>query len=161
MEAYAYFVLAAGLVLTGLAGTVLPVVPAAILIFAGLFLAAWAEGFAYAGPVALSIIGFLGALMFAVDFLASTFGAKRVGASPWALAGATLGALVGMFLGIPGLLLGPFVGAVAGELWARRGLAQAARAGFGTWIGLVLGSVAKVVLGLLMVAVYAAVRLFG
>jgi uncharacterized protein YqgC (DUF456 family) len=158
MEAYAYLVLAALFVLTGLAGTVIPVIPGAILIFAGLFLAAWAEGFAYAGPVALTIIGILGALMFVMDFMASTLGAQRLGASPKALAGATLGALAGMLFGIPGLILGPFVGAVAGEYWATRGLRQSARVGFGTWIGLLLGAVVKVILGFLMVATYFAFR---
>ena len=161
MEAYAYFVLAALLVVTGLAGTVLPVIPGAVLIFGGLFLAAWAEGFAYAGPVALTIIGLLGALMFAADFVGSLAGAKRVGASPRALAGAALGGLVGIFLGIPGLVLGPFVGAVAGEYWATRGLRQAGRVGFGTWVGMLLGAVAKVVLAFLMIATYAAFRMLA
>jgi uncharacterized protein len=158
MEAYAYFVLAAVLVLTGLAGTVLPAIPGAILVFAGLFLAAWAEGFAYVGPVALTIIGVLGALMFAMDFFASLLGARRHGASPKALAGATLGSLVGLLFGIPGLILGPFVGAVAGEYWATRGLRQAGKVGFGTWVGLLLGTVVKVVLAFLMIATYFAFR---
>ena len=161
MEAYAYFVLAALLVLTGLAGTVLPAIPGALFIFAGLFLAAWAEGFAYVGPVGLTIIGVLGALMFVADFTSQVVGARRVGASPKALAGAALGGFVGLLFGIPGLILGPFVGAVAGEYWARGGLAQAGRVGLGTWIGLLLGTVVKVVLGFLMVATYFAFRTMG
>lgn len=161
MEAYAYFILAALLVGIGLAGLVLPAIPGALLIFAGLFLAAWAEGFTTVGVVALSIIGVLGALAFATDFAASMLGARRLGASPKALLGATLGSLVGLLFGIPGLILGPFVGAVAGEFWARGGLAQAGKVGFGTWLGLLLGTVVKVVLGFLMVATYFAFRSFA
>jgi hypothetical protein len=99
------------------------VIPGALLIFIGLLLAAWADGFARVGAVGLSIIGALGLLSWGADFAATVMGAKRVGASPLALAGATIGGLVGLFLGLAGLVLGPFVGAVAGELIARRNLA--------------------------------------
>ena len=90
------------------------------------------------------------------DFAASVLGAKRVGASPQALVGATLGGGFGLFLGIPGMILGPFVGAVGGELIARGGLARAGKVGLGTWIGLLLGAVLKVVIAFLMIATFAA-----
>ena len=72
--------------LAGLAGTVLPVLPGTLLVFAGLFIAAWADGFAHVGMAGLAIIGTLGVLAFVADFVASLAGAKRVGASPQALA---------------------------------------------------------------------------
>jgi len=108
-----YYALAATLVLIGLLGTVLPAIPGALFVFCGLALAAWADGFTRVGAVGLTLIGVLGALSFVADFVASLMGARRVGASPLALAGATAGGLFGLFLGLPGMILGPFIGAVA------------------------------------------------
>jgi uncharacterized protein YqgC (DUF456 family) len=156
MQTTVLLVLAALLVILGIAGTVLPLLPGIALGFGGLFLAAWAEDFARVGALALTIIGALGVLGLVVDFFASLLGAKRAGASPQALVGATIGAIVGLFLGIPGLILGPFVGAVAGEFLAKRELLQAGKVGVGTWIGLVVAAVAKVVIAFLMVATFLA-----
>ena len=154
MDPLVYHALAVVLVVVGLLGTVLPVIPGIILVFAGLFLSAWADGFAHVGPVALTIIGALGALAFVADFVASLLGAKRVGASPRALAGAALGGVVGFFFGIPGMIVGPFVGAVAGELLAKGRLAQAGKVGIGTWLGLLAAAVLKVVIACLMIATF-------
>ena len=161
MDPAAYLVLAALLVVIGLAGTVLPVLPGVLLVFAGLFIAAWAEGFARVGAVGLSIIAALAVLAFVADFVATLLGAKRVGASPRALFGAAAGGVVGIFFGIPGILLGPFLGAVAGELWARGGLKQAGKVGMGTWVGLFIAAVAKVVLAFTMIATFFAFYLLN
>lgn len=149
------------LVVLGLVGTVLPVLPGALFVFGGLLLAAYADGFAHVGWGGLAVIGILGLLSLAVDFAASVLGAKRVGASPLALVGATVGALAGLFLGIPGLLFGPFAGAVLGELAARRDLRQAGKVGLGTWLGMLFAAVAKLVLAFAMVAAFAVVYLFN
>ena len=140
----------------GLIGTVLPAIPGVVLIFGGLLLAAWADGFAHVGAVGLSIIGFLGVLSFVVDFLASLLGAKRVGASPLALAGAAVGGLAGLFLGLPGLVFGPFAGAALGEYLARRSLRQAGKVGLGTWLGLLFAAAAKVILAVMMIVTFVA-----
>ena len=161
MEPTAYFVLAGILVLIGLAGTVLPIIPGTLLVFAGLFVAAWAEQFAKVGWVPLTIIGALGLTSFVADFFSSLVGAKRVGASPQALIGAALGGLVGIFFSIPGMVLGPFVGAVLGELVARGGFKQAGKVGLGTWLGLLMGAVLKVVIAFLMIATFAAAYMIG
>lgn len=142
------------MVVIGLAGMVLPAIPGVLFVFGGLFIAAWADQFTRVGMMGLSIIGVLGILAFVADFVASMLGAKRVGASPQALIGATLGSLVGLFLGIPGLILGPFVGAVLGELAAKGRLAQAGKVGLGTWLGLVAAAVLKVVIAFLMIATF-------
>jgi hypothetical protein len=155
------YALAVLLVVIGLFGTVLPAIPGVVLIFAGLFLAAWAYGFAHVGTVALVIIGALAALSFVVDFLASLLGAKRLGASPLALAGATAGGIVGLFFGIPGLVFGPFAGAVAGEYLARKSLRQAGKVGLGTWLGLLFAAVAKVMLAVLMIVTFVAFYAFN
>jgi uncharacterized protein len=93
---------------------------------------------------------------FVIDILAALLGAKRVGASRLALVGAALGAVIGLFFGLPGLLLGPFVGAVIGEYLTRQKLDQAARVGFGTWIGLLVGALAKLALAFTMLGIFAA-----
>jgi uncharacterized protein YqgC (DUF456 family) len=156
MDPNVYLALAALLVIVGLAGLVLPVLPGIVLVFAGLFLAAWAEGFARVGAFGLTIIGVLAALAFVADLVGSLMGAKRVGASPRALLFATLGGVIGIFFGIPGLILGPFVGAFVGELWARRDLLQAGKVGIGTWLGLVFAAIAKVAIAFLMIATFLA-----
>jgi uncharacterized protein YqgC (DUF456 family) len=160
MEALILYLLALVLVIAGLAGTILPVLPGALLVFGGLFLAAWADGFTRVGGLALSIIGALGLFSFVVDFVASLLGAKRVGASPLALVGATLGGIAGIFLGIPGLILGPFLGAAAGELLARGGLVKAGKVGLGTWLGLVAAAIAKVFLAFMMIATFFIAAIF-
>ena len=156
MEPALYYLLAVVLVLVGLAGTVMPVIPGALLVFAGLFVAASADGFARVGTVALVIIGALGVLSFVADFVASLLGAKRVGASPQALVGAALGGGIGLFLGLAGMIVGPFLGAVAGELLARGGIAQAGKVGLGTWLGLLAAAVLKVIIAFMMIATFLA-----
>jgi uncharacterized protein YqgC (DUF456 family) len=150
-----WLAVAAVLVVVGLAGLVLPGLPGAPLVFAGLFLAAWAEHFAYVGAGTLLVLALLAAATLAIDFLASAIGARRFGASPRAALGAALGGLVGIFFGLPGLLVGPFLGAVTGELTARRSLGAAARAGVGATLGLAVGLAARIALGFSMLAVFA------
>jgi hypothetical protein len=159
METTVLLLLAGVLVVTGMAGTVVPLLPGIPVVFAGLLLAAWAEGFSKVGTWPMVVIGVLALLSLGIDLVATLLGAKRVGASPQALVGATLGGLIGLFLGLPGLLLGPFIGAVAGELLAQKKLGQAAKAGLGTWAGLLFGAIAKMVAGFLMIAVFLAARL--
>lgn len=151
----ALFVLAALLILVGLAGVVLPALPGVPLMFAGMLLAAWADGFHHVGALTLTVLGLLAVLALLVDFAAGALGAKRVGASGRALLGAALGTVVGLFFGIPGLLLGPFVGALLGELLAGSGMLRAANVGAGTWIGLLLGTLVKLALSFAMLGVFA------
>ncbi len=155
-----YWLLAFLLIAIGLAGVVLPAIPGAPLLFAGLFLAAWVEDFAYVGKGTLLILGLLALLTYGVDIWATMFGAKRFGASKRAIVGALAGTVVGLFLGFPGVFFGPFIGAVIGELSAQRSLEDAARAGFGATIGLVLGVALKLALALSMIGIFAVVRFF-
>jgi uncharacterized protein YqgC (DUF456 family) len=152
------WLLAAVLVVAGLAGLILPALPGAPLLFAGLLVAAWVEDFGYVGGGTLAVLGALALLTYAVDFAASALGAKRFGASKRAIVGAAIGALVGIFFGLPGILLGPFVGAVVGELTGRRGPRDAARAGLGATVGLALGAAAKLALAFSMLGIFALAR---
>ena len=149
------WVLAVVLVLVGIAGTVLPALPGAPLVFLGLLCAAWADNFQKVGWFTLSILAILMVMTFVVDFLASRWGAKRVGASWLALLGAFVGTIVGLFFNVPGLIFGPFLGAVAGEWLAVRNLRQAGKVGLGTWLGMILGIAAKLALVFAMVGIFA------
>ena len=153
-----WWVLATLLVLAGLAGLFVPVLPGAVLIFGGLAVAAWAEDFAFVGWKTLTALAVLALLTYPADFLAGAFGARRYGASPRAVTGAVVGAVVGIFFGLVGVLLGPFIGAVIGEFSTQRHLGRAGRAGFGATLGLVIGVAAKLALALAMLGVFAVVR---
>lgn len=151
---------AAALVVAGLAGLVLPALPGPLLLFAGLWTAAWAEDFAYVGMKTLVVLAVIATLALVAEIIAGAFGARHYGASMRSVTGATVGAIVGMFFGLPGLLLGPFAGALIGELTTRRCLVSAGRAGWGATVGLVLGTAAKLALGFTMIGLFSAVRLF-
>jgi hypothetical protein len=151
----ALWALALLLVLAGIAGAILPAIPGAPLVFGGLLLGAFVDDFTKVGWFPLVVIGLLMVLTFVVDVVATALGAKKAGASPLALVGAGVGTVVGLFFGFVGVLVGPFVGAATGEYIARKDLRQAGRAGLGTWLGIVLGSAAKIALMLAMVGVFA------
>jgi uncharacterized protein YqgC (DUF456 family) len=150
-----WYVVAALLVLAGLAGSVLPALPGVPLVFGGLLLAAWADDFTRVGAVTLVLLGLLTLASFAIDFAATAMGAKRVGATKLAVVGAALGTLGGLFLGPPGLVLGPFVGAVIGEMLSHGQWQQATRAGIATWMGLLFGTLAKLALVFTMIGWFA------
>lgn len=150
-----YYVLAAILVIVGVAGVILPALPGLPLVFAGMLLAAWVGGFQEVGWVTLVVLGLLTAVSLAVDFFATMMGAKRVGASRKALLGAVVGTFAGLFFGPLGLFAGPFVGALLGELWHGREIGQAAKVGLGTWLGILLGTVLKLGLAFAMLGLFA------
>ena len=150
-----WYVVAAVLILVGLAGTILPALPGLPLMFAGMFLAAWADGFREISGWTLGVLGVLTVLSIGIDVAATALGAKRVGASKLAMLGAAIGTLVGgIVFSLPGLILGPFVGAVAGELIRGKQLHEASRVGVGTWIGLALGTALKLALAFAMLGIF-------
>jgi uncharacterized protein len=149
-------VVAVLLVIIGLAGTVLPALPGVPLIFGGLLLIAYQDGFNKVGVVTLVILGILAVLAFAIDYLAAIFGAKRVGASRLAIIGAAVGTLLGLFFGFIGIIVGPFVGAAIGEFITRQDALQAGKVGFATWLGIVIGVAAKLGIAFLMVGIFVA-----
>lgn len=151
-----WWTIAALLILMGVIGTFLPAAPGVILVFAGMLLGAWIDGFRRIGWVTLTILGLLTILALLGDMLGALIGAKRVGASRAALLGAAIGGLVGMFFGLVGALLGPFLGATAGELLSRRHVSQSIRVGAGTWVGLALSLVFRLIIVFTMLAVFIA-----
>ena len=95
------YVIGAALILTGLAGAVVPALPGIPLIFAGIWLIAWMDQYRHLGAWWLGGIALVGAVGVVIDLVAGALGAKRVGASRRAVWGALLGTLVGLFFGLP------------------------------------------------------------
>jgi uncharacterized protein YqgC (DUF456 family) len=150
------WICAVALIIVGFAGTVLPAVPGVVAIFLGALLAAWIGDFERIGWPSLLLLAALMVLGLIVDAVAAIIGARRAGASRAAVLGSVAGGLVGLFFGLPGFLLGPFIGAVAGEYLHRRHAGQALRVGIGTWIGLIFGTLARVAIGTAMILVFVA-----
>jgi uncharacterized protein len=151
-----WYIIAGLLIAVGLAGAVVPLLPGIPLIFAGIWLIAAVDHYHHLGSWWLVSIASIGALGLAMDVAAGALGARRVGASPRAIWGALLGTLIGLPFAIPGLVLGPFVGAVLGELSAGKSVLRSTHVGFGAWIGLIFGTIVKLVVSLIMVALFGA-----
>ena len=139
----------------GLAGTVLPIVPGILLIYAGYLLYGFATGWQAYGLPAIVGWSVVTGFVLLLDIYAGAIGAKRYGASRSGAQGSIVGGLIGaLAAGFPGIILGPFAGAAAGELPRGRSYREAFRSGWGTLIGFVVGSVVKIAIGLVMVGTF-------
>lgn len=150
----ALWVLAVILIVIGVVGIVLPALPGTLFIFGGILLAAWIDGFTRVGGWTLGVIGVIAAASYLVDFAAGALGAKTLGASKRAMIGAGLGTVAGLFFGLPGIIIGPFIGAVIGELTVDRDIKKAGKAGLAAWIGFAIGTAVKVGLAFLMIGLF-------
>src|SRR6476646_7083199 len=119
----------------------MPGLPGIFLIFLGMWLAAWGEHFTRVGLTPVVVLGLLAAVSYGTEFIAAAAGVKRVGASKRAIIGSALGTILGVFFGLPGVVVGPFAGAVIGELTARPDVLRAGRVGLAAWMGFVVGVV--------------------
>ena len=159
MEITLLWILCAALIVAGLAGTVLPVLPGTVLVWGGIVLGAWIDDFQRVGTTTLVVITVLAALAWALDYVAGLLGARKAGASRQALLGAAIGTVVGLFMGVVGVLFMPLVGAALGEYLAQKDQTRAVRVGVATWLGIMLGLLAKVVLAFVMVGLFVAALL--
>ena len=148
------------LVVLGIALLAVPVAPAIGIIFAGVAVVAWADGFARIGWGMLVVLLVLTVIGSLADNVATLFGARKAGASGWGVAGAAIGMLVGLAFGLPGIIVGPALGAFAFELLRNPDLRRAGKAGLGGLFGFVLGVVAKSFFGMLIVGLAALAYLF-
>ncbi|PYE53064.1 DUF456 domain-containing protein [Deinococcus yavapaiensis] len=142
--------------IAGLIGTFVPVVPATLIIFVGTVAATWIDGFQWYDWLWLGGVGVVTVLISLVDNVTSGWGARRFGGSKSAMWGAVIGSVAGIFLPF-GLVLGPLGGAFLAEIAVeRRSLPDAARAAWGTLLGLLAGIAAKfflhVLIGLVEIA---------
>ena len=144
------------LMCVGLAGSILPGLPSTPLVliaaighklYFGATGAAWWVVGVLTGFTLLSLV---------MDYLASVYGAKRLGATWRGAVGAVLGGLIGLFFNLPGILLGPFIGATAFELVSGRSIKESSRAGLGATIGLLAGIIGKLGCCLVMMGLFVA-----
>lgn len=149
-------IVGAALIVVGLAGAVVPLLPGIPLLMGGIWLIAGVDQYRHLGLWWLLGIGVVGMLGLTLDLLAGAFGAKRGGASKQAVWGALIGTVVGLFLGLPGLLLGPFLGALVGELTTGTNILRSTHVGVSASLGLIFGSIIKLVASLMMVALFGA-----
>lgn len=148
------WVLSSALILLGLAGTVLPLLPGTLLVWGGILLGAWIDDFARVGTTTVVIVTVLAVLAWSLDYVAGLLGARRVGASKKALLGAAVGTVAGLFMGLVGVLFMPLVGAAIGEYMVEKDQRHAVRVGVATWVGIMVGLIAKVVLSFIMVGIF-------
>jgi uncharacterized protein YqgC (DUF456 family) len=153
------WILCATLILLGLAGTVLPVLPGTVLVWGGILLGAWIDVFTRVSVPTVVVVSVLAVLAWGLDYVAGLMGAKKVGASKLAFLGAAVGTVLGLFMGLVGVLFMPLIGAAAGEYLARKDQARAIKVGVATWVGIMVGLIAKVVLAFIMVGIFLAALL--
>ncbi|MGJ8619372.1 MAG: DUF456 family protein [Methylophilaceae bacterium] len=149
-----YWLLVGLLVALGFIGLALPILPGIVLIFSGLLLGAWIDGFARVSEVTMVIIAVIALIAWLLDFFASYITAKKAKASKLALWGTLIGAVLGIFAGVIGLIIGPIIGAVIGELIAVRNAGDATRVGVAAGLGFVLALVIKFILSLLALSIF-------
>ncbi|MCA3224165.1 MAG: DUF456 domain-containing protein [Burkholderiales bacterium] len=150
----ALWILAVLMMIVGVVGTVLPALPGVMLVYGGIVLAAYAEGFTRISGLTVAVLGALALVAFVIDYVASAAAAKKAGASKLGLAGAALGTVLGIFTGFIGLLFMPLVGAAFGEYLAQRDALKAGRIGLATWVGLLVGTVLKLAIVFTMIGVF-------
>ena len=152
----ALWILAVILVIVGLVGTLLPVLPGVPLIFVGVLVAAWAENFQRITGWTIAVLAALAVVGVAIDYVAASMSARRAGASRAGVIGAALGTVAGIVTGLWGVLFMPLVGAAIGEFIAHRDALRAGKVGAATWMGLLVGTAVKLAVAFTMIGVFVA-----
>ena len=137
-------VLAIILMVGGIAGCALPVLPGTPMTYAGLLLLHF-TGLAHFSTTQLIVWLIVVAVLQVVDYITPLLGSKYSGGTSFGNRGCVAGTLLGLFFMPWGIILGPFLGAVAGEMMGGSDFPHAVRAGIGTLIGFLLGTLLKVI----------------
>lgn len=135
---YLLLSLAIILMLLGIAGCLVPVLPGPPLSYLGLVLLHFTR-FADVSHKLFIILGVIAIVVTLLDYIVPVWGTRHFGGSKYGTRGATVGLVIGLFLGPAGIILGPFIGAVVGELIFRDDLKYAMKAGFGSLLGFMTG----------------------
>jgi uncharacterized protein YqgC (DUF456 family) len=143
------------LMLAGLIGSLLPVLPGT-----PLMLVAAIGHRLYFGETSISnfvliMLVVLTLISVLLDFLAGMLGARRFGATWRGMTGAVIGGIIGLFFSLPGIILGPFLGAMLFEMLGDKEFKKAAHAGLGAMVGLLLGVIGKFSIGVIMIILFA------
>lgn len=143
------------LFVVGMAGAVYPILPGALAIYAAFFVYGFLISFEPFGWVFWTVQTLIVAVLFLADYAVSAWGVKRFGGTRASVIGSTIGIIIGPFV-IPafGLIAGPFLGAVIGELMTGSDISRAVKAGWGSLVGLFTSVVVKVVLQALMIVLF-------
>ena len=148
-------------IISGILGGILPVLPGPPLSYLGLLLLHFTERYHYS-PRFLIFWGVITALVYALDYAIPAWGTKRFGGSNRGIWGSIIGLLIGLFFFPPfGIIIGPFLGAVAGELTLGKDSAVALKSGFGSFVGFLVGTLMKLIASGLMAWYFAKELLFS
>lgn len=154
MADVAVWILTVGLMLVGLVGVVLPLVPGTLLILLG----AVAHKLLLPGSLSWTVIGFLAGfwlLSMVADFGGVLIGTRWFGGSKWGMAGAGAGGLIGAFISFPALVLGTVFGATAAERFLGRKTPRASfKAGLGAATGFVISTAARLACAVMMITLF-------
>ena len=153
-----WWLVTAVLMLVGLAGTVVPLIPGPVLILCGAVLSHFTLH--NIGLPTLLVLTALTILAMLLDLVSGAVGAKYFGATRWGAIGGILGAVIGLFFGVIGIFVGPLVGALIGELLGGRGILPAGRSTWGTFLGTTAGIIGKLAIGLAMITWFAVAAIF-
>ena len=136
-------VLGSILLLVGFIGCVVPVLPGVACAYAALWTLYPTTD---ALPTERLLVGGIGAaVVIILDYFVPALGAKKFNCSKWGIFGCMVGTIVGIFFAPLGIILGPFLGAVAGEIVAGKNASAALRGGFGALLGFIAGVLLKFV----------------
>lgn len=140
--------------LVGLAGCVLPMLPGTPLVFAGIYIYAWITGFTIISRNLIIIFLILTVISVVIEYISSSIGSKKFGASKLGFVGAFVGAVIGVFFAPWGLIIGPLAGALLGELIVGKKIKEAFRSGTGAVIGFFGGTFLKIVISFAMISFF-------
>ena len=141
----------------GIIGCIVPGLPGTPVAYAGLWIAQATERVDFSWQMLL-VWGIVTVVVSVLDYVVPAWGTKQFGGTRYGVWGSTIGVFVGLFAGPWGVILGPLVGAVVGELLGGKAAAEAIRAGWGSFIGLLFGTILKLICcGLMTVALIQAV----
>jgi uncharacterized protein YqgC (DUF456 family) len=150
-----FLIISSLLMLIGLAGVIIPVIPGVPLVWLGLFIYAIGTGFTSISITAVVIFFILMVITLALDFVVPMLGIKKYKASHWALLGSFLGFIIGITVfGFWGIILGPIVGAFVAELIAKGELKRGAQAALGALLGSVVGTLLKLTISMVMIGYF-------
>ncbi len=152
---YLWWTLTISLMLFGLVGTLVPILPGTTIILAAAIihhLTLPQRAMTWSGIIGLLV---LTVISYIVEFMSGTWGARWFGATRWGAIGGVIGGIVGMFFGIIGILVAPLAGVLIGELLGGKELVPAAKSTWGSLLGTTAGMVAKLAIGLVMVVWFA------
>ncbi len=149
-----FLIILAGLcLLVGLLGSVLPILPGAPLSYVGILLLHFTERAEFSTKFLVFWLVIV-ILIQVLDYIIPAWGTKKFGGSKKGVWGSMIGVVVGLFFGIWGVVIGPFVGAVLGELIDGKQTAAAIRAGFGSFLGFLIGTLSKIIVCAILIYYY-------